>query len=182
MKKDEVKIGGFYTAKVSDKRTTVKIDRVNPRGGWAATNIQTGKAIRIKSAQRLRGETRGPGEKAEPVDAAQDADVAASAAQTPAAEAPAKTAGARRPNAEKPTTERKLCGLDAAAQVLAEAGGPLNTKDMVERMLAGGLWKTDGKTPTATIYAAIIREIATKGEKARFKKVERGKFEVVLPY
>ena len=26
------------------------------------------------------------------------------------------------------------------------------------------------------VYAAIIREIAAKGDKARFRKVERGKF------
>ena len=44
-------------------------------------------------------------------------------------------------------------------------------------MLAKGLWTTNGKTPEATIYAAIIREIAAKGKDARFKKVERGKFE-----
>jgi hypothetical protein len=47
---------------------------------------------------------------------------------------------------------------------------------MVERMLATGMWTTGGKTPAATIYAAIIREIAAKGDQARFRKVERGKF------
>jgi len=81
--------------------------------------------------------------------------------------APAKE---RKPRAGKPS------GLDAAAKVLAEAGEPLNTKQMVERMLAKGLWTTNGRTPAATIYAAIIREIAVKGAKARFHKVERGKF------
>ena len=45
-------------------------------------------------------------------------------------------------------------------------------------MLAKGLWKTSGKTPAATIYAAIIREIAAKGSESRFRKVERGKFEL----
>ena len=49
---------------------------------------------------------------------------------------------------------------------------------MVERMLAKGLWQTAGKTPAATIYAAIIREIAAKGADSRFRKVERGKFAV----
>ena len=73
---------------------------------------------------------------------------------------------------------KRLSGLDAAAQVLADAKEPLNTKDMVERMLAKGLWKTSGKTPAATIYAAMIREIAAKGDNARFRKVERGKFEL----
>ena len=75
--------------------------------------------------------------------------------------------------------KKRASGLDAAAQVLADAGEPLNTAEMVKRMLAKGLWKTNGKTPAATIYAAIIREIAVKGDKARFRKVERGKFELV---
>jgi hypothetical protein len=46
-------------------------------------------------------------------------------------------------------------------------------------MLAKSLWKTGGKTPAATIYAAIIREIAQKGKDARFKKVDRGRFGAV---
>ena len=82
---------------------------------------------------------------------------------------------------EKRTCKRadgKLSGLDAAAQVLAEAGEPLDAKTMVERMLEKGLWATGGKTPAATIYAAIIREIAKKGDASRFRKVERGQFTV----
>lgn len=39
----------------------------------------------------------------------------------------------------------------------------------IERMLAQGLWQTDGKTPGAAIQAAIIRGIAAKGEAARFR-------------
>ena len=52
----------------------------------------------------------------------------------------------------------------------------MGCKDMVETMLAKGMWKTDGKTPAATIYAAILREIQTKGGEARFKKTDRGMF------
>lgn len=58
MKKVEVKVGGHYTAKVSDKLTTVRIDAENPRGGWDATNTATGRKVRIKSARRLRGTVR----------------------------------------------------------------------------------------------------------------------------
>ena len=43
-------------------------------------------------------------------------------------------------------------------------------------ILAKGKWETKGKTPEATLYSAIIREIAKKGTDARFKKIERGKF------
>jgi len=34
----------------------------------------------------------------------------------------------------------------------------------------------NGKTPHATLYSAIIREIATKGKEARFVKKDRGMF------
>jgi hypothetical protein len=92
-------------------------------------------------------------------------------------EAQAEAACGKQPRAEK-DAGKKLSGLDAAAKVLAEVGGPLNAAEMVQRMLAKGLWKTSGKTPAATIYAAIIREIATKGKDARFRKTARGKFEL----
>ena len=36
MKKNEVKVGGVYTAKVSDKLVEVRIDGENRHGGWNA--------------------------------------------------------------------------------------------------------------------------------------------------
>jgi len=54
----------------------------------------------------------------------------------------------------------------------------MNCGDMVKTMLETGLWQTGGKTPAATIYAAIIREIAVKGDKSRFRKTDRGHFEL----
>lgn len=80
--------------------------------------------------------------------------------------------------ADKSAKTAKMSGLDAAAKLLADAKEPMNAKTMVETMLAKGMWKTGGKTPQATIYAAIIREIAAKGAKARFKKTDRGLFTV----
>ena len=38
-----------------------------------------------------------------------------------------------------------------------------------------GLWQTNGKTPAATIYAAITCDIATKGDASRFVKTDRGR-------
>ena len=73
---------------------------------------------------------------------------------------------------------RKASGLDAAVTVLREAGEPLATGEMVKRMLERGLWSTGGKTPAATIYSAILREITVKGEASRFRKTERGRFEL----
>ena len=49
---------------------------------------------------------------------------------------------------------------------------------MLERMTAKGYWSPahGGKTPANTLYAAILREINTKGNAARFKKTDRGHF------
>lgn len=71
---------------------------------------------------------------------------------------------------------KPLSGLDAASQILREASEPLDAQVLVARMLERGLWKTGGKTPASTIYAAMIREIKTKGPVSRFQKVDRGRF------
>jgi hypothetical protein len=48
---------------------------------------------------------------------------------------------------------------------------------MIEAMATKGYWTTPGgKTPHATLYASIAREIRDKGKDSRFKKSERGKF------
>ena len=71
----------------------------------------------------------------------------------------------------------KLSAIDAAAQVLADEGRPMNTREMIEVMTGKGLWTSpNGKTPHATLYAAILRELKVKKGEARFQKVERGKF------
>ena len=87
---------------------------------------------------------------------------------------PAKPKPAKAPKAEKP---KRLSCLDAAAQVLASAKEPMKAKDMIEAMGKKGLWSSpNGKTPEASLYAAIIREIASKGVDGRFVKKDRGLF------
>mgnify|MGYP005849956083 CR=1 FL=1 len=76
----------------------------------------------------------------------------------------------------KPDKVKKASGLDAAVQVLKDAKQPMRCRDIVQTMLDKGMWATSGKTPHATLYAAILREIQTKGEKARFTKTDRGLF------
>ncbi|MCA9102638.1 MAG: winged helix-turn-helix domain-containing protein [Planctomycetales bacterium] len=93
----------------------------------------------------------------------------------------AKQASAKRPAKKTSTTKtpdkRKPGALDSAARVLAETKQPMNTREMIEAMTAKGYWTSpSGKTPHATLYSAIIREIATRQSEARFVKVERGRF------
>ena len=66
--------------------------------------------------------------------------------------------------------------LDAAARVLKDAAAPMNCKEMVEAMSKAKLWHSDAPTPAATLSSAILRECKTKGDAARFKKVDRGQY------
>ncbi len=78
----------------------------------------------------------------------------------------------------KPTkVDGKLSQLDAAVKVLGDSKEPMNTKQIVEAMAAKALWTSPGgKTPAATLYSAIVREIKAKGADARFKKAGPGNF------
>lgn len=84
------------------------------------------------------------------------------------------------PKTKRPDKEpkpKKLSALDAAAQVLAAAKEPLNCQQLIEAMTTQGLWTSPGgKTPHATLYSAMLREINVKGKDARFTKTERGRF------
>jgi hypothetical protein len=86
---------------------------------------------------------------------------------------------AAKPKAKPVATEpaKKISQIQAALQVLAKSKEPMNCQAMVEAMTARGLWTSPGgKTPHATLYASILREINAKGKDARFKKVDRGQF------
>lgn len=104
-----------------------------------------------------------------------DEPAAESGTQSPDSAADAKPV--KGPKAKPRSAGKRLSALDAAAKVLAESTEPMNTKEMVEAMAAKGYWSTPGgKTPHATLYSAILREIKAKGNDARFTKTERGKF------
>ena len=111
----------------------------------------------------------------------------------PASKTGAKTAGAKatsakttgQPRAKKAKgahRQRKperRSALDAAAQVLAKAENPMRAQELITAMAERGLWKSPaGKTPHATLYAAMLREVAAKGTASRFSKVDRGLFEL----
>ena len=88
-----------------------------------------------------------------------------------------KSAAKSKPAADaKP---KKLSALNAAAKVLADAKEPMACKELIEAMEKKGLWTSPGgKTPAATLYSAILREINAKGKEARFKKTDRGRFAI----
>ena len=108
---------------------------------------------------------------------------AAAAKPTTAKNAPkpnvAKKGGPRKTKAVNQPKAKRLSALDASAQVLASSKEPRKTKSLIAEMEKKGLWTSPGgKTPAATLYAAIIREIGTKKREARFIKTERGLFTI----
>ena len=98
---------------------------------------------------------------------------------SPAKKVAAKPAAKKaKPAAAKgEATATKVSAIDAAAKVLAASKESMNCKELIEALAAKKLWTSPGgKTPHATLYSAILREISAKGKDARFKKTERGKF------
>jgi len=100
----------------------------------------------------------------------------------PGAKPPVPQKPAPKPAAPKATTERSVGRkpgvLDAAVTVLKGAKAPMGCHEMIEAMFEKKIWSSDGQTPHATLYAAIIREIAAKGKESRFEKTDRGRFQL----
>ncbi|MEX0654859.1 MAG: winged helix-turn-helix domain-containing protein [Phycisphaeraceae bacterium] len=200
MKKDDVKIGETYRAKVTDKVVPVRIDAEHPSGGWQATNLVTSKKVRIKSAQRLRGpastadraKTKKPAKKklsAAELKARHKADQenarlrderkASPDGMTKSERAMTQSATDAKPATPEAKPRRKRSGpslIDAAITVLRDAEGPLTCSQMIEAIFERKLWSSSGKTPAATLYSAILREIQKKGDASRFAHVDRGQF------
>ena len=187
MKQKEIEVGGTYLAKVGARSVQVRIDAANPKGGWNATAVGTGKPVRLKDAKHLRpakAAAAAGSSDPDPVPPARAGKVAKRAAKKPggskakpvteAMAADAETA-AEAPSAAK--APKKLSCLDAAAVVLEAEGRPMQTKAMVEAMAAKGLWTTSAPTPAATLYSAILRDLK-KGAASRFRKTGPGQFDL----
>ena len=59
----------------------------------------------------------------------------------------------------------------ATIQVLKEAGKPLHASEIAKLIIEAGLWKSDGKTPEATVSARLYSDIKSNGDKSCFVKV-----------
>jgi restriction system protein len=64
----------------------------------------------------------------------------------------------------------------AAIHVLSEAGEPLSAQQIADRVLEQGLWKTQGKTPHATVAAQLYTDIKKHGADSDFVQVEPNTF------
>jgi len=200
MKKNEVKIGQAYMAKVTGSVAPVRIDAESRHGGWDAKNLITGRKVRIKTAGRLHRRCTEadlanlkrptPTRRAKTATVATTSPTAATVAKAPAKATEKATepkgrdtrsraatgdslpATSSRSDAKvaKPAKQKRISGLTAAFMVLVDAGKELGVKRIVELAAEKGWWKSDAATPQATIYAAMLREINAKGDNSRFQR------------
>jgi len=158
MKLENVKVGEAYTLKVGKTLVAVTVKDVDAKGKITVVG-SSGKPMTVSDAARLAPGARGK-------------------TSTPKA---TKTARGRNVGQQgAPQAKEKRLGLvDAAIQVMKAAGKPMNCKEVVAAILEKKLWTTTGKTPDATLYSSILREIVKKGAGSRFKKTDRGLFALV---
>jgi len=191
--KRKIEIGKVYSAKVGGTFLPVRIDKSLGHGRYEGDVMTSGATVKF-STDSIKGDgetaeqwqaRRTPKERDLPAPEAKATGKRKKSSQaeyavTALIEPGAKTGKKGQPKAakDKAKKERKPSGLDAAARVLREAGEPMNCGDIVKMALEKGYWQTGGKTPAATVYAAILREIAVKGAESRFRKTERGHFEL----
>jgi hypothetical protein len=181
MRANDVKIGGEYLAKISGQQVHVRIVAEKPSGGWSAINVPTGKKVLVPMARVIQSEvTNESATTSTTVGNLTVTEVPPATVETIGAQADKPARGRKSKTEKEPAPDTaKLSQLDAAVKVLGESMEPLTTKQMVEAMTAKNLWASPGgKTPHATLYSAILRELQNKGDASRFVKTDRGHFQL----
>jgi hypothetical protein len=175
MKMNDVKIGGEYEARIAGGTMQVRILAEKSSGGWSALNLATKKKVFVPLASQLR--ERGTTSTTTTTEGNLTVIEVPPATVETINSPETKPARKKKASDEPADPAKKISQIQAAIQVLTESKEPMNCQAMVEAMSAQGLWTSPGgKTPHATLYAAILREINTKGNDARFCKVNRGQF------
>lgn len=163
--------------------TTVKKNKTASAKKAAPTRAKGAKATPTPSAAKdaARANTAAPKAKRAGHAAPQDHEVPSPKEVRNNARHEARAAA--RTASGKPPKPPHVSVLNAAVLVLASAPPDgLSAKAMIEQIVAQGLWSSPaGKTPEATLYAGICREIGRKGTGARFRKVSRGRFVLAEP-
>jgi hypothetical protein len=152
-----VKLGAANTETVAKGKSSTKPKSAASKPTAKPATAKTTAKTAAANARAAKAMAAKPAEQSEPEDAKEPAQPAAKPAATP----------------------KKLSALDAATKVLADSGTAMNCQELVTAMRDGRLWTSPGgKTPSATLHAAISTEIRKKGAASRFAKAERGKFKL----
>ena len=156
MKPNKIESGKIYEVAVGKNTTTVKIvkieRRINGQLVFECKNANTGKPMRIADSKRFLKEIK--------------------------TEKTVTSKGAKTERTPLQRPDGTVSGLQAAYLVLKDATEPLNVRQIMERINERGLANLAGKTPGATVSAAIQREVLAKGTESRFIKTGKGFFAV----
>jgi hypothetical protein len=164
-------------AKKNTTHTTSRMARKVPKRKLAKTdNRPTEGSAPADLVLAATAETAAnPAVAAPAAEAAADATAGSSRIDTPLSDEETTTTADSSPKATTPANS--LSALDAAAKVLGETGQSLGCQELIAAMAAKGYWHSPkGRTPAATLYSALLRELQTKGDQSRFRKTGRGKF------
>lgn len=184
----EIRVGSIVTVKVGRNEVTVTVTEVMEHG-WRVKSQSSGREFEVSRIERVitpaEESTNIPEEASatetdDGIDGAENgippSEDAEDAGNPNAPDEPEEESN---PAPESSHAEKKLSLLEAAAQVLKRSRTPLNTKEILAKVIEFGLWSPNGgKTPEQSLYSAIFREINTK-ENPRFRKSaeKKGSFE-----
>lgn len=169
MKATDIKIGKTYEVTAGRNKTKVKVRKFNAKTGSWECETEAGKTISIKDPKRFLVEV---GKKNTVLQAA----VETVKAVLPKGKKKDEAAEAKPARLRQPREDGTVSGIEAALIVLQETGEPLNIRQIMDAINERNLAKLPGKTPGATVSAAIQREISKKGENSRFYKAGKGLF------
>ncbi len=168
-----ISVGTIVMVKVGRNETEVIVTEIG-ENRWKVKKVGSDREFAVSKIERVLGENTSVPE-AEVVETAASAEPVESEAE-PVTEEESDTSN---PAPESGRQEKKLSLLDAAAQTLKHSRRPMNTKEIVARLIESGIWTPTGaKTPEQSLYSAIFREIKEK-ENPRFRKSaeKKGSFE-----
>lgn len=172
-----ITVGTIVMVKVGRNETEVVVTEIGDNR-WKVKKVGSDREFAVSKIERVLGENTPPPE-AVPVEPAAPAEPVESEAEPVAEERnpiPVPRAEGMGGTAKQ---FRGLSLLDAAAQTLKHSRRPMNTKEIVARIIESGIWTpTAAKTPEQSLYSAIFREIKEK-ENPRFRKSaeKKGSFE-----
>ncbi len=167
MQASKIERNKVYEITIGKNKTTVKVlsvdTRVNGQTAFDCMNVKTDKRLTVTDPKRFLREIKD--EKSNPI---------GKAAKEEAIVADTKKERGKGGKGGKPTG--KMSALDAAHEILKEQNRAMNVKEITELAISSGRWSPNGKTPTATLSAAVQMEVIKKGEASRFVKTGRGLF------
>ncbi|GHT46354.1 hypothetical protein FACS189454_07360 [Planctomycetales bacterium] len=179
----DIKLGQCYMSQFSKVELPVRIERVNPTGGWTARALTHGRTVQVKNEIQLlyrltEDEVRGIAQGVIPNrrSAIQGAVFREQTVATTSESVETITLKkVKRPPIQKIILIERLNILDAAERVLAETKKTMTTREIVIVAKEKQYWVSDAATPWATLHAALSRDIQSNAD-SRFVKKARGRF------